>query len=116
MIVRTNPAVDYLTDDVFDAFAFRQSVRAGDTYYYAGVAPLAGSLTALELIGKDDMAAQLAYVLRVIDDCLRADGLDREDRQRRRGRAPARGEEGDGRRDRSARGPRAARLRQSRQR
>lgn len=77
MIVRTNPAVDYLADEVFDAFAFRQSVKAGDTYYYAGVAPLSGSLSALELIGKDDMAAQLAYILRVIDDCLRADGLDR---------------------------------------
>lgn len=77
MITRTNPPVDYLGADVFDAFAFRQSVRAGDTVYYAGVAPLKGTLDTLELVGAGDMAAQLHYVLGVIDACLAADGLDR---------------------------------------
>lgn len=77
MITRTNPATGYLSADVFDAFAFRQSVKAGDTVYYAGVAPLKGSLENLELVGTGDMAAQLVYVLDVIDLCLKADGLDR---------------------------------------
>lgn len=77
MIVRTNPPVDYLSQDVFDAFAFRQSVKAGNTYYYAGVAPLKGSLAQLDLVGAGDMAAQFTYVLNVIDACLKADGLDR---------------------------------------
>jgi len=77
MIIRTNPDIGYLGADVFDAFAFRQSVKAGDTYYYAGVAPLKGTLDSLELVGKDDMTAQFHYILEVIDGCLKADGLDR---------------------------------------
>ncbi|MFA5119919.1 RidA family protein [Zavarzinia sp.] len=77
MITRTNPAVDYLGADVFDGLAFCQSVRAGDTVYYAGVAPLKGTLETLELVGAGDMAAQFDYVLGVIDACLKADGLDR---------------------------------------
>jgi 2-iminobutanoate/2-iminopropanoate deaminase len=77
MITRTNPVVGYLAPEVFESFAFSQSVRAGNTVYYAGVAPLRGSLEAMELIGRGDMKAQLEYILRVIDGCLRADGLDR---------------------------------------
>ena len=77
MITRHSPDVGYLADEVFTAFAFQQSVRAGDTIYYSGVAPLKGTLAELELVGKDDMAAQLTFILGVIDACLKADGLDR---------------------------------------
>lgn len=77
MIIRTNPPVDYLGADVFDGLAFRQSVRAGDTIYYSGVAPLKGTLADLQLVGTGDMAAQFEFVLGVIDGCLKADGLDR---------------------------------------
>lgn len=77
MITRSNPDVGYLAPDVFEAFAFSQSVRAGNTVHYAGVAPLRGSLQAMELVGPGDMKVQFEFILRVIDSLLAADGLDR---------------------------------------
>ncbi|QLF91927.1 RidA family protein [Pseudomonas sp. ABC1] len=77
MIERYSPEIDYLAPQVFEAFAFHQSVRAGDTLYLSGIAPLRGDLENLELIGKDDMVAQLGYILAVVDGCLEAAGLQR---------------------------------------
>ncbi|WP_334180706.1 RidA family protein [Pseudomonas nitroreducens] len=77
MIKRYTPVVGYLDQDVFDAFAFHQSVRAGDTLYLSGIAPLQGSLETLELVGEGDIGAQLDYILAVLDRCLLADGLER---------------------------------------
>jgi len=77
MITRSNPDIGYFAPEVFAAFAFSQSVRAGDTVYYAGVAPLRGCLQAMELVGPGDMKAQLEFILQVIDGLLAADGLDR---------------------------------------
>lgn len=77
MITRYTPDIGYLGQDVFDAFAFHQSVRAGDTLYLSGIAPLRGDLTGLELVGEGDIGAQLDFVLDVLDRCLQAEGLDR---------------------------------------
>ncbi len=77
MITRSNPDVGYFAAEVFETFAFSQSVRAGNTVYYSGVAPLRGTLENMELVGPGDMKAQFEFVLRVIDDLLKADGLDR---------------------------------------
>ncbi|RJF94761.1 hypothetical protein D3874_02800 [Oleomonas cavernae] len=75
MITTSNPESGYFAADVFDAFSFSQSLRAGNTVYYSGVAPLRGTLAAMELVGKDDMKAQTAFVLGVLGDCLAADGF-----------------------------------------
>lgn len=77
MIKRYTPDVDYLDQDVFDAFAFHQSVRAGDTLYLSGIAPLQGSLETLELVGEGNIGVQLDYILGVLERCLQAEGLER---------------------------------------
>lgn len=77
MITRSNPDVGYFAPEVFETFAFSQSVRAGGFVHYSGVAPLRGTLEDMEIVGPDDMKAQFEFVLRVIDDLLKADGLDR---------------------------------------
>jgi enamine deaminase RidA (YjgF/YER057c/UK114 family) len=77
-ITRSNPDIGYLGAEVFQTFAFSQSVRAGGLVHYAGVAPLRGSLENLELVGAGDMKAQFEFILHVIDDLLKADGLSRK--------------------------------------
>lgn len=77
MLKMSSPEIDYFTPEVFSQLAFSQIVRAGDTVYLSGVAPLKGGLVDMELVGEGDMAAQVAFVLRVIDDCLKSQGLDR---------------------------------------
>lgn len=77
MITRSTPEIGYLGQDVFEAFAFHQSVRAGDTLYLSGIAPLRGSLDSLELVGEGDIGAQLDFVLEILDHCLQAEGLER---------------------------------------
>lgn len=77
MITRSTPDIGYLGADVFEAFAFHQCVRAGDTLYLSGIAPLSGNLSNLELIGEGDVGKQLDYCLSVLDRCLEAEGLDR---------------------------------------
>lgn len=77
MIARNTPDIGYLGQDVFEAFAFHQSVRAGDTLYLSGIAPLRGSLESLELVGEGDIGAQLDFVLQILDRCLQAEGLER---------------------------------------
>lgn len=77
MITRNTPEIGYLGQDVFEAFAFHQSVRAGDTLYLSGIAPLRGNLESLELVGEGDIGAQLDFVLDILDRCLLAEGLER---------------------------------------
>ncbi|CUW48070.1 RidA family protein [Novacetimonas hansenii] len=77
-ITRTTPNIGYLDADVFDAMGFSQSVRFGNMVHYAGVAPLKGGLKNLEVIGEDDAAGQIEFVLATLDACLKADGLTRE--------------------------------------
>ena len=77
-ITRPTPNIGYLAADVFDAMGFSQSVRFGNMVHYAGVAPRKGGLKNLEVIGEDDAAGQIEFVLATLDACLKADGLTRE--------------------------------------
>ncbi len=78
MLKTSSPEIDYFAPEVFSTLAFSQIARAGDTVYLSGVAPLKGGLTDMVLVGEGDMAAQVAFVLRVIDDCLKSEGLSRK--------------------------------------
>ena len=74
MIKRSNPEVGYLTEDVYTTFAFTQMIKAGNTLYLSGVAPLTSSAGNLQLVGEGDPRAQLEWVLEVIRRCLAAEG------------------------------------------
>ena len=74
MIERSNPAVGYLADEVFKANAFTQTIKAGNTLYLSGIAPLKGDLKNLELVGEGNMRAQIEFILAVLKSCLAAEG------------------------------------------
>jgi 2-iminobutanoate/2-iminopropanoate deaminase len=74
-IVRTNPQVGYLDDDVFETLGFTQVIRADRTVYLSGVAPLTGPVADLQIVAPGDMAGQIGFVLDVIERCLAAEGL-----------------------------------------
>ncbi len=74
MITRSNPAVGYFSDDVFKTNAFTQTIRAGNTLYFSGIAPLRGGLRDLEVVGPADLRAQAAFVLEIMKRCLAAEG------------------------------------------
>ena len=74
MIKRTNPDVGYLTEDVYKTFSFTQVIRAGNTLYMSGVAPLTTRNGTLELVGEGDPRTQLEWVLEVIHRCLTSEG------------------------------------------
>jgi 2-iminobutanoate/2-iminopropanoate deaminase len=40
MIERSNPAVGYIAEEVFKPYAFTQTIKAGNTLYLSGIAPL----------------------------------------------------------------------------
>lgn len=78
MIRRVSPHVEnFLTSDVFDGFGFNQIVIAGDTVHIAGVVANVGGLHDLQIVHPGDTAKQLEFILRVIEDLLRTEGLDR---------------------------------------
>jgi len=74
MIERSNPAVGYMAEEVFKTYAFTQTIKAGNTLYLSGVAPLKGDLKSLELVGEGDMRAQIEWILEVLKRCLAAEG------------------------------------------
>ena len=74
MIERSNPAVGYLADEVFKTYAFTQTIRAGNTLYLSGIAPLKGDLKNLELVGEGNMRTQIEWILAVLKRCLAAEG------------------------------------------
>ena len=74
MIERSNPAVGYLADEVFKTNAFTQTIKAGNTLYLSGIAPLKGDLKNLELVGEGNMRAQIEWILAVLKSCLAAEG------------------------------------------
>ena len=74
MIERSNPAVGYLADEVFKTYAFTQTIKAGNTLYLSGIAPLKGDLKNLELVGEGNMRAQIEWILAVLKRCLAAEG------------------------------------------
>jgi 2-iminobutanoate/2-iminopropanoate deaminase len=79
MLNRSNPDVGYLAQDVFDAYAFTQSIRVGNQLFLSGIAPLRGPNDNVELVGPGDMRAQVRFCLEVLERCLAAEGtgLDR---------------------------------------
>lgn len=74
MIERSNPDVGYIAEDVFKTFGFTQTIKAGNTLYLSGIAPLKGGLESLELVGDGDMRAQVEWCLEVLKRCLAAQG------------------------------------------
>ncbi len=74
MIERSNPEVGYMGDEVFKTYAFTQTIKAGNTLYLSGVAPLRGDLKSLELVGEGDIRAQTEWCLEVLKRCLTAEG------------------------------------------
>lgn len=74
MISRSNPAVGYLDEEVFTGNAFTQTIRAGNTLYLSGIAPLRGGFKNLEVVGAGDLRAQVEWVLEVMKRCLAAEG------------------------------------------
>jgi len=74
MITRSNPAVGYLSDDVFKVNAFTQTIRAGNTIYLSGITPLRGGLKDLEVVGPGDLRTQVAFVLEIMKRCLAVEG------------------------------------------
>ncbi len=78
MIRRTSPQVNnFITPEVFKGFGFNQIVSAGDTVHLAGVVANVGGLDDLQIVHPDDTAKQLEFILRVIEDLLKTEGLDR---------------------------------------
>ena len=61
MITRSNPDVGYISKDVYEAYAFSQTIRAGNQIYLSGIAPLRGGDDDIELVGEGEliMAAEL---------------------------------------------------------
>ncbi len=74
MIERSNLEVGYLADEVFKRFSFTQTIKAGNTLYLSGVAPLRGDLKNLEVTGAGDLCAQVGWIFEVIKRCLAAEG------------------------------------------
>ncbi len=66
----SNPDVGCISDDVFEAYAFSQTIRVGDHLYLCGIAPLRGSNDNVELVGKGDIRAQVGFCLDVFKQCL----------------------------------------------
>ena len=73
-IERSNPEVGYLANEVFKTFAFTQTIKAGNTLYFSGVAPLKGDLKNMQLVGEGDMHAQVEWTLEVLKRCLAQHG------------------------------------------
>lgn len=74
MITRSNPAVGYMAEEVFKTYAFTQTIKAGNTLYLSGIAPLKGDLKNLELVGEGNMRVQTEWILEVLTRCLAAEG------------------------------------------
>ena len=73
-IERSNPDVGGFAEEVFTTFAFTQTIKAGNTLYFSGVAPLRGGLANMEVVGEGDLQAQVEWVLEVIQRLLEAEG------------------------------------------
>lgn len=74
MIERITPSIGYMEPDIYEAFAYSEVVKAGNTLYLSGGMPLRGSAANPEVIGKGDMRAQLEYILETMGKVLNAAG------------------------------------------
>jgi len=70
VIERSNRDIGYLDEEVHTTFSFTQTVKAGNTVYFSGVAPLRGSLADLQIVGENDIRAQLEWCLEILRRCL----------------------------------------------
>ena len=75
MITRSNPDVGYMADDVFEAYAFTQTIRTNTHLYLSGIAPLRGPNDNVELVGPGDIREQVRFCLDVLQGCLKAEGV-----------------------------------------
>jgi 2-iminobutanoate/2-iminopropanoate deaminase len=73
-ITRSNPDVGYLDRDVFEGYAFTQTIRVGNLLYLSGIAPLRGPRANVELVGPGDIRAQVRFCLEVLQRCLTVEG------------------------------------------
>ena len=78
MVTRSNPDVGYFANDVFEAFAFTQTIRTRNNIYLSGIAPLRGSNDNIELMGPGDIKTQVSFCLGVLERCLAAEGASLE--------------------------------------
>jgi enamine deaminase RidA (YjgF/YER057c/UK114 family) len=62
-----------MDEEVFTTNAFTQTIRAGNTLYLSGIAPLRGGLKNLEVVGAGDLKAQVEWTLEVMKRCLAAE-------------------------------------------
>lgn len=72
-------ASDYLGASVFDSFAFKQTVVAGDTIYVSGMTPLRGEADALELVHPGDLRGQTEFELDILRRSLQEVGAEMTD-------------------------------------
>jgi enamine deaminase RidA (YjgF/YER057c/UK114 family) len=63
-----------MAEDVFKTFAFTQTIKAGNTLYLSGVAPLRGDLKKLEVVGEGDLRTQVEWTLKILKRCLAVEG------------------------------------------
>jgi enamine deaminase RidA (YjgF/YER057c/UK114 family) len=75
VLTRRNPTSGYFGEDVYQAFGFTQIVRDAHTVYIAGIAPLRGGLTDLEIIGAGDLRAQITFCFEQMRTQLADEGL-----------------------------------------
>lgn len=72
MITRSTPELDYLPPDSTTALGFHALVGTDGLLHLSGIAPFHGPDFAI--VGKDDLKAQCAYVLQVLERALKAGG------------------------------------------
>lgn len=72
LITRATPEIGYQPPENTTAMGFHALVKSDGVVYLSGVAPLNGPDAVI--VGKDDLVAQTAYVLEIIDRALREAG------------------------------------------
>ena len=62
MIKRSNPDIAHLSENVFEAYAFTQTIRTGNNIYLSGIAPLRAATTILNWSGRATSGRRLVSV------------------------------------------------------
>ena len=57
------PAVDFFDQEIYDTFGFSDVVKAGGFLHIAGVVPLKGGASAIQVMGEGDFRVQFEWVL-----------------------------------------------------
>jgi len=72
-IKRSNPDIGYLSPELLNGGGVSQIVRTKDTVYFSGIVAAQGQG---EVVAPGDVRGQLECVLKVLGNCLAAEGLD----------------------------------------